>query len=205
MKTLSQILLEQTETDASRGRLSIIHFDTQGQRVAKALHTSSELHEYISTDQTRTLNIVHSQNPFAYNRRIFIMEDLPRSSVELLGSHLRINPLFFARHCADLSFLQSYDSFSSGHYDISQLFIPFTHFVNAPKLLNKAVRDRAELYAPNFHVRRLLSLPKAYGGWDLRGSIGELECCISYWGIELEDGGWDGESSYDELLGRTTW
>lgn len=127
-------------------------------------------------------------------RRLFILEDLPRHFVELLCSQLRIHPSFFARHCADLSFLDTYNDLPGQVKETDQLFIPFTHFIHTPKVIHRPECELAELYCADFIVRRILAWPKPFGGWDLRGSIAELECGISYWAIEYDDGGWDGMS-----------
>ena len=121
------------------------------------------------------------------------MEDLARNYVEILGSRLHIHPAVFARHWGDLSFLESLDELHTD--DLPRFTLPYPHFMNAPKILGEPRKDLEELYRAKFNVRRYMAVPKAFGDWDLRGSIAELESCVSYWGQEPgTDGSWDGKS-----------
>ncbi len=125
-------------------------------------------------------------------RRLFLLEDLPRSFVELLGSYLRVHPGIFARHCADLSFLEPYTTLPVEREEISHLYIPFMYFIDAPTLRDKPTRALQELFRADFHARRIVAWPKPYGGWDLRSSIAEVECGISYWAVKHGYDSWDG-------------
>ena len=195
MKGLAKILSEQDGAKAENGRVAVINFESSGVPSLRILQRSNELKEVLSLDGMTMVDRTCPEGEKRYDvrRRLFILEDLPRTFVELLGSHLRINPAFFARHCTDLSFLESYDDLPTERKEVRQLYIPFMHFMNAPRALARPDRDLAELYCASFNVRRILAWPKPYGGWDLRGTIGELECCISYWGVNYDGGGWDGK------------
>jgi hypothetical protein len=152
-----------------------------------------ELRTYLALDTPETDSLPSAAHERSMRRRLFILEDLPREFVELLGSQLRVHPSFFARHCTDLSFFDTWTDLSCQPKEINQLFLPSMHFMHAPKIVQHPGRDLAELYCANFIVRRILAWPKPFGGWDLRGTIAELECGISYWASEHDGGSWDGK------------
>jgi hypothetical protein len=144
----------------------------------------------------RSTNLAHylDQKPRAY-RRIFVVEDLARNFVGILGSRLKIHPSIFARHLADVSFLESFDELLPNGPEITQFTIPFFHFMDAPTVVYPKKTVVEEIYRTDSNVRRLFALPKSFGNFDHRGTILELECCISYWNQRNSDGGWDGNSS----------
>ena len=198
-KVLSESLAQQSEAIACDGRLAILEFERSGPPDILQLKQAAELRAYFVTNSTEPSDQQRVTGG-PTRRRLFILEDLPRDFVELLGSQLRIHPSFFARHCADLSFLDTYNKLPGQAKEIDQLFIPFMHFMHSPKVIHRPDCELAELYCANFIVRRILAWPKPFGGWDLRGSIAELECGISYWAIEYDDGGWDGMSCAAQVV-----
>lgn len=87
----------------------------------------------------------------------------------------------------------SVDQFPDCGEVCDSIMIPFFQFMNAPKFVERPGREE-EIYTAAFNVRRLLAWRKPSGDWDLRGTIAELECCISYWGRSYDNGSWDGMS-----------
>jgi hypothetical protein len=178
--SLSQSLHSQNATSAEASKVCVVQFDKSGQRDSHIFDRSTNLRSYLNQN-TRT------------HRRIFIVEDLARNFVELLGSRLKIHPLVFARHLADLSFLESFDELFPDEPELTHFTLPFFHFMDAPAVVQSTKMGLEEIYRTDANVRRLFALPKSFGTFDHRATVLELECCISYWNQRNPDGGWDGE------------
>ena len=126
--------------------------------------------------------------------RLVILQDLPRNHVEVIGSRLRVHPTVFARHWGDTSFLETADDVVDPGKGCYRFTIPYPDFTKAVRFLEQPPREPEEMYRADFLVRRLMVVPESFSEWDLRGSVAEIEACLSFWGrIHVEDGGWDGE------------
>lgn len=80
----------QTPLEREMGRAAVLEYSKgicSGQKVVKS---STELQEYL--EQTA---IIQARNP---RQRLFLLEDLSRNYIEVLGSQLRIPPSFFGAH-----------------------------------------------------------------------------------------------------------
>ena len=200
MDSLAQALSQQTETTANNGRIAVLSFDAVEQQRVQVFGRAVDLEAYLTGCNTRatasggTPQVNGTQRR---QRRLFILEDLPRTFVELLGSHLRIHPSFFARHCTDVSFLKSYGDLPTDGSDIHQLHLPFKVFMPALKALGTPTGTYHQIYCADLIARRFVAWPKrskTSRGWYLRSAVSELEACISYCGVPSANGGWDGES-----------
>jgi hypothetical protein len=189
---LAQGLRQQDSADAEKGRVAVLEYNAEGKPSRKDFKTSQQLLQYLDQEERPVWDSQHNPVPKPGARRVFIMEDLSRRHVEILGSRLKIHPIHFARHWGDMGFLESIDDFQTTKHRTSRLTLPFPIFLNAPKVTSSPKRPLEELYLANFNVRRIVAFPKPFGSWDLRSSIIEMECCISYWSQPIENGGWDG-------------
>lgn len=189
---LAQGLRRQDSVDAEKGRVAVLEYDAEGKPSPQEFKSTQTLLEYFDREDKPNTDSQLHPNPKSGARRLFILEDLSRRHVEILGSRLKIHPILFARHWGDLSFLESIDDFQTTDHRTSRLTLPFPNFSNAPTVRSAPNRPLEELYLANFNVRRIVAFPKPFGSWDLRSSIVEMECCISYWSQPTENGGWDG-------------
>jgi hypothetical protein len=189
---LAQGLGQQDSVDAEKGRVAVLEYNAEGKPLRKDFKTSQQLLQYLDQEEQPVWDPQQNPVPTPGVRRLFILEDLSRRHVEILGSRLKIHPIHFARHWGDLGFLESIDDFQTTKHRTSRLTLPFPIFLNAPTVTSSPRRPLEELYLANFNVRRIVAFPKPFGSWDLRSSIIEMECCISYWSQPTENGGWDG-------------
>lgn len=200
MNSLAQALSQQAETTSNNGRLAVIDFDALEDQRLKIFHHAIDLETYLTAHDARATSPAVTprvHNGLSRQRRLFILEDLPRTFVDLLGSHLRIHPSFFARHCIDVSFLESYDEIPTNGNEIHQLHLPFRIFMPALKVLGTRTGTNHQIYCTDFIARRFVAWPKrsqTSRGWYLRSALSELEACISYWGVKHSNGDWDGKS-----------
>ena len=188
--TLASGLKHQTAISAEKGRVTLLEYQDKGAPKLHNFANSQQLLHYFDGEEEASSKLQPLEIP-SKRQRLFILEDLSRNHVEVLGSRLKIHPILFARHWGDLSFLESVDDFSTMDHPISHLTLPFSTFLNAPTILGEHRTDLEELYLANFNVRRILALPKPFGPWDLRSSVTEMESCFSYWSKPNEHGGSD--------------
>ena len=121
-------------------------------------------------------------------RRLFVLEDLGRNKVTVLGSHLRIPPALFAAHWTDPSFsakLVEEDMLTHSNSKYFRVTVPQLH---------RVVREdgyddyRLGLYQPLYsNVQRWLQL------LDKERTFEPSQHQVSYWSTTYGNGSWTGE------------
>jgi hypothetical protein len=196
---LAEHIKEQDDSAAEASRVEVIHFSEDGERIQRRA-TCSELRDMLdspSSGQTRYDPFDFDTNQMApvpttnYKpvRRIFLVEDVSRNYMGILGSRLRIPPIFFAKHLLELSVLEQFQDEEPAN-NIESFTLPFFQFARAPKVSSKQPLE--EMYRVKANATRLFAFPKPYGSFDLRGTIIEVEHCFSFWSRKKGDDDWDG-------------
>ncbi|KAI4594749.1 hypothetical protein KJ359_007552 [Pestalotiopsis sp. 9143b] len=90
-------LARQSKGDEESGRCAVIELGSQSGKHPILFQSSEELRIYLS----ETPSPPEAKAEHEPRRRLFILEDLPRNWVSVLGSRLRIPPSFFAGHYDD--------------------------------------------------------------------------------------------------------
>ncbi|KAF1849545.1 uncharacterized protein K460DRAFT_278748 [Cucurbitaria berberidis CBS 394.84] len=86
-------LQAQSPHEREMSRTAVIEYHDKTQSTQAVFKTSKELQCYLQTPTDGEEN--------GPRRRLFLLEDLSSSSIEVLGSHLRIPPTVFGAHWAD--------------------------------------------------------------------------------------------------------
>jgi hypothetical protein len=194
----------------------VIQFDEAGEKSRFQPANSDELKIFLDrpeSEHTSQLISDHGSNEAVPEvfvseniRRIFVVEDVSKNYVGILGSRLRIPPIFFARHLLELSVLDQLEDGAIGRGSIQSFALPFFQFAKAPKvLLPSSNQALEELYRVKANATRHFAFPRPYGTFDLRGTIIEIESCFSYWSNTRNRNSWDGKwiRDSDRLLGAS--
>jgi hypothetical protein len=182
----------QTDYEREKGRAAVIEYG-DGYLKTKAFESSTQLQDYLDAATTAFAN----NKTVSPRRRVFLLEDLPRNHIEILGSHLLIPPSFFAAH---------WDDPTEPNFNHRS---PFCRFSSQQFLVKYPTSHRIELdpnrpfqrvYATDSNVRRYLHM------YDPRGPLYDEPKSyhnFSFWGSEVQqDGSWDAVVLLDPPVGR---
>jgi hypothetical protein len=187
LNILAKALREQDLVEAEHGLVAILEWQNGTRMGTKIIENATLLRQHLDT----------APGDVSGRCRLIILQDLPRNHVEVIGSRLKIHPTTFARHWGDTSFLETLDDMVDPGKNCYRFMIPYPEFTKVVRFLGQPQHELEELYRADFLVRRLIAIPKPFGEWDLRGSIAEIEACLSFWARKhVKGGGWDGETAF---------
>jgi hypothetical protein len=193
----------QDHLSAEASRIQLFVFNEDGIRTCFRPSSSEELRQLLDTstnlqglqsDSSSNQTKPDPSNNTPKLRRIFVVEDVSRNHVAVLGSRLKIPPAFFARHLLEVSILSPFDDRPVGEENIQSFALPFFQLRKAPKISKSSPRQvLEELYRLKANVTRFIACPKPHGSFDLRGTVFEIESCLSYWSCFRDEHDWDGK------------
>lgn len=177
-------LVLQTDTESERGRAAVLEFRDGEKPDIQTLDTLG-LKAYLDNPA----NVLDSTNSHQHSRRrAFLLEDLGRSKVEILGSRLRVPPAFFGAHWKDPSLatrVADQDSLSHSHSKYFRVIVPQTHRISQE---NRERGYPLGLYKdPATNIQRFLQVLDK----DRKFEVSYHQ--VSYWSTSQETG-WTGES-----------
>ncbi|KAL8807135.1 MAG: hypothetical protein Q9200_004790 [Gallowayella weberi] len=118
--------------------------------------------------------------------RLFVVEDLSRDVIEILGSQLDVDPMFFRGHISDYTWYNTRDpwielpdmNIVAREQSFSHTRYAHARYFRTPKSLN-----RARLEAGNFNVLRRVDRDGSWvPGADISGSnVGLVRSRMSFW------------------------
>lgn len=177
----------QDDIQCDRGRVAVFEFREGGITDTQEFSTSEALKAYLDESANSLPHATSSGYGTAKLHRLFMLEDLARDKVKLLGSRLRIPPSFFAAHWSkpskqkgivDRNFLPH------NRHRFSRFMVPQVH---------RVIRDdggdkyQLGLYKdPNSNVQRRLQL------LDERSSWVTSKHQVSYWSKNDAASSWTG-------------
>lgn len=167
---------------AEDGRAAVIEFRDGLKPSVKELKTSRALRRYLEQAPPDDVPV----------RRAFVLEGLPKTSIQILGSKLRVPPSFFAAHWAGHGrYLGNMLNRAPRSYAAENRFL--LRFPRLHQAKIKAVEgDETDIvYRMGSRADRPLSHTSLFG--DLKGPLASLEQ-LSFWGL-AKGQGWDGEST----------
>lgn len=184
-------LSEQRLAQQEEGRAAVISFRDGFKPSVNRLPTSDHLRQSLD----------NAFDPNTVVRRLFILEGLPRKSILILGSRLRVPPSFFSAHWVDPgSFVGNLVNRSPRYHNNPYQFqLSFTKLHRA--IIKAKPDDGSEPpYWINSSVPRRLSRRTIFGGLD--GPLASFEQ-VSFWATPPSDScnkqSWDGECSMLKL------
>jgi hypothetical protein len=176
-----------------KGRAAALHFLENGQVSTTSFSNSAALQDYLNTGTSTHLCNHHvSHESCQPVRRMIILEDLSRNHVEILGTHLRIHPAFFAAHYSDpIKTGSSGKGLNLGQSSRGSFVLqaPQMHYM---KVQDQELDGSGLIYRANSHVRRMILKGAKDNPNDLSGCFGEMFNVISFWSKEYENGDWTG-------------
>jgi hypothetical protein len=179
-------LKEQRPDRYELGRAAVLEFKKGQRAVATHFEGSEDLQTYLD-DPTR-----HRPCPEqGSRRRLWLLEDISKSYIEILGSRLRIPPSFFAAHWADPSGadFNERDSFVSNPRQRFLLKFPRFHRMS----IDGVNRNRKDpIIIMNCNVERYLFFSDDEDTTYENPLFARSYHIVSFWSTETGGGSWDG-------------
>ena len=174
----------QDDTESERGRAAVLEF-RDGENPDMKTFDTSKLKAYLDDPANILYSSINSHE--SPRRRIFLLEDLGRRKVEILGSRLRIPPAFFGAHWTDPSLtdrIVDQDFLAHDHSRYFRIAVPQIHRICRQ---NETENYPLGLYEdPNTNISRFLQLLDK----DQKFEVSYHQ--VSYWG-KKHGTGWTGE------------
>lgn len=164
---------------AERGRVAIIDFEEGKETRVRQLASSNDLKSFLDQNEPPCATKQPAQ------KRLYMLEDIARNKVEVLGSRLRIPPSVFAAHWAD-------PSTADETFDGSCLLS------NGPRYfrLRYCQLHRIHGYYPlGLYGDRNGNVPRWLQLLDREREVVGSEHHFSFWATEHGPGSWTGKSS----------
>jgi len=171
------------------GRVAKVEFQPNGNRFVHTFANAEELRAEL--DHTQTTRLTTLSEPV--NRKLYILEDLGRSHVEILGSCLVVPPSFFAAQWSDPSLaVATFDqeTLTRRRTQVFQLLYPVLHQF---KLGSAEGECPPGLYIDSQNnIPRLLQPLDEHRAWEISKHQ------ISFWSATTYSDSWTGESRIDD-------
>ncbi len=90
---LAQGLWQQDSDDVEKAQVTVIEYNAEGQPLRKDCNNSQQLLQYLDQEERPIRDPQQNRVQAPGVRRIFILGDLSRRDVEILGSRLKIHPI----------------------------------------------------------------------------------------------------------------
>jgi hypothetical protein len=175
---------EQKFTQQEFGRVAVFEFPEAEPVIVDEFRTSRELETHLNLPS-------NAGSTKRRRRRLFVLEDLSRSFIEILGSKLLVPPSFFADHWADPASPDTHGPRDSFHVDLEKRFLlQYCHFYKLRG--NWSSENEDQTLVPQCHVERIVY----FGGSQTKvenPSFARSYNKLSYWGKNCGDGSWDGK------------
>ena len=169
---------------AERRRVAMIDFDENGKTSITQFTSTAELRSFFDKDEPSTY--IPRQPP---RKRLYLLEDIARNNVEVLGSRLRIPPSVFAAHWAD-------PATSRGTYDDASLVSRGPHYF---RLRFPQVHRVDGEYPLGLYGDRNSNVPRWLQLLDEGRLFESSEHHFSFWGTVYGERSWIGRSSLKTL------
>ena len=176
----------QDDDQRNRGRVAVIEFhEGQEPHITDFGASGEALNGYFRSLASRPNSCLQSSSTQC--RRMFVLEDLGRNKVQILGARLRIPPALFAAHWLD----PNESLLSIDHNFLSHKYSKYFR-CKVPQLHRLAQEDRQNyrmgLYEPlNMNVQRYLQL------LDRDRTFESSQHQVSFWSTSFGNGSWTGE------------
>ncbi|KAL4898783.1 hypothetical protein BDV59DRAFT_207015 [Aspergillus ambiguus] len=173
-----------------QGRAAVLEYSQRAHPTQLSFHTSTELQSYVERG--------HSSQEAGIKRRLFILEDLPRNYIEVIGSQLGVNAIFFAAHWDDPAMPTFNYRSPFTRYDNNQFIIryPSSHRIDTCQDL----AEQNTVYAWDSNVNRHLYM------YDPKGPLVDdpkSYHALSFWTTGTrQDGSWDAILLVDPPVGK---
>ena len=164
------------------GRAAVFEYPEAQPTRTRSFKNSNDLDSY--------LNSPPSSNDLSPRRRLFILEDLPRNYVEVLGSSLLIPPSFFAAHWAGAC-VADYSGRSSFTVNPRASFL--LRYVQFYKIEGNPSNFAFGKFVPiaNHNTERYLHFDGADTIWE-NPEFARCYRKVSYWATNFLGPSWDG-------------
>jgi hypothetical protein len=170
----------QTLLQQHLGRTAIVKFEESGNTLVESISRHEELQ--LCLDDSLNASLEQGQ----VRRHLYIVEDLGRKNIEILGSQLSISPLFFASHwetpCWRTGTFDS-STLTQNRRQSFKLTFPILHYLK---------RDGTGKIEPGLYVDLKNNIPR---GMQVLGSHNNFETSshqISFWSMTLDEESWIG-------------
>ena len=174
-------LFEQDAAEQEQGRAALLSFPIDGgPAIATQFQTSDELRTHLDCVANEDL----SENSY---RRLYLLEDIGRNYVEVLGSRLRIPPAFFGAQYTNPSFTIPLVDPETLSHDPSRYFLLKYRQIHTIAKEDKAEYKIGLYYDYNSGVPRQLQL------LDQNEPTEYSKHQVSYWGNSSGNESWVGK------------
>ncbi|KAF7531426.1 hypothetical protein G7054_g8881 [Neopestalotiopsis clavispora] len=186
-------LSRQSPLEQEYGRCAVVDLSHASDERRTLFQNSDELGQYLSGSPASP-GADSGDEP---RRRLFILEDLSRNYISILGSHLRIPPSFFAGHYDDPSSAQFNHRRPFERHSASQFNLRYidSHRVE----IDVSPHEASGIYACNTNSSRYLY------AYDPSGPLYDEAIAhhvLSFWSTPIgTDGSWDAVLLVDPPLG----
>jgi hypothetical protein len=175
----------QTELQQQEGRVAVIKFEDETKPSVKLFETSKALRRYLDKYPPAKPADV------PVLRRAFVLEELPRKFVQVLGSKIRVPPSFFTSHWSGLGgFTGRLLNRTPRHYDNRNRFTLTSPRLHQAKIEEKEGDKKHPIYYMESSIDCKLSCQTVFG--DFNGPLLSFER-VSFWSV-CEGESWDGKS-----------
>ena len=163
---------------AERGRAARINFEENGKTNVKEFTSITHMKECL--DEESPSLFASTPTP---KRQLYLLEDISRTQIEVLGSRLRVPPAVFAAHWGD-------PSTSRGTYDDEALVTFGPHYF---RLRYRQLHQVKGHYPLGLYGDRNSNVPRWLQLLDQSRRYESSEHHLSFWSATYGQGSWIGE------------